>query len=283
MPALHALLMGLAATALLAALPGPAAAAAERVALVIGNAAYEHTAPLLNPRNDATDLARALERLGFEVIEGLDLDEAAFGSKLVEFARAARGAEVTFREWDACRRGGGCSHIPGDRGWGRGNRPVVNVSWNDAQQYVRWLSRETGKRYRLPSESEWEYVARAGTGTLYHWGDPIARNRANCDGCGSAWDNDRTAPAGSFSPNAFGLHDVHGNVWEWVQDCWHPGYAGAPRDGGARTTGGDCSRRLLRGGSWNSNPIFLRSANRSSFPARSRFNFVGIRVARTLD
>ena len=120
--------------------------------------------------------------------------------------RLVRGrGEVTFDEWDACRRGGGCSHIPGDFGWGRGDRPVVDVSWEDAREYVRWLSGETGSGYRLLSESEWEYVARSGARTRYWWGDEVGRNRANCDGCGSRWDDERTSPAGLFSPNAFAV------------------------------------------------------------------------------
>ena len=175
--------------------------------------------------------------------------------------------EVTFGEWDACVSGGGCGgYRPEDEGWGRGRRPVINVSWEDAKAYVGWLSRKTGEEYRLLSESEWEYVARAGTSTDYWWGDGIGRNRANCDGCGSRWDNWQTAPVGSFSANGFGLYDVHGNVWEWVEDCWK----------------GNCGRRVLRGGSWNYIPSYLRSAYRYRNSSGYRnFNF-GFRVARTL-
>ena len=191
--------------------------------------------------------------------------------------------EVTFTEWDACRREGSCSHDPPDQGWGRANRPVINVSWEDAQEYVRWLSRKTGKRYRLPSESEWEYAARGGTTTRYHWGDEIERNGANCAGCGSRWDGASTSPAGSFSPNPFGLYDMHGNVWEWVEDCWHDDYEGAPSNGGVWTDKGDCSRRVLRGGSFFTSPTLLRSAYRSQDPSRSRLKLVGFRVARELD
>ena len=162
--------------------------------------------------------------------------------------------EVTFGEWDACVSGGGCGEYrPDDEGWGRGRRPVVNVSWEDAKAYVRWLSRKTGEGYRLLSESEWEYVARAGTRTKYWWGNEIGRNRANCDGCGSRWDSRQTAPVGSFSANGFGLYDVHGNVREWVEDCWD----------------GDCGRRVLRGGSWIFYPRFLRSAYRDRNPPAS--------------
>ena len=215
--------------------------------------------------------------------EGRDDDEGPAHRVTIAEAFAVGVYEVTFGEWDACRGGSGCSHNPDDRGWGRGTRPVINVSWEDAQAYVRWLSRETGKGYRLLSESEWEYVARAGTTTHYWWGDAVGSNRANCDGCGSRWDDAQTAPVGSFSANAFGLHDVHGNVWEWVEDCWHDNYSGAPTDGSARTSGGDCSRRVLRGGSWFANPRVVRSANRNWFPSSIRLINVGFRVARTLD
>ena len=190
--------------------------------------------------------------------------------------------EVTFGEWDACRRGGGCAHNPADRGGGRGTRPVINVSWEDAREYVGWLSRETGERYRLLSESEWEYVSRAGTETRYHWGDAVGGNRANCDGCGSRW-NRQTSPVGSFSSNAFGLHDVHGNVWELVEDCYHDSYAGAPSDGRARTSGADCSGRVWRGGSWDNVPRSVRSAFRLWNPTGGRHNVAGFRVARTLN
>ena len=170
----------------------------------------------------------------------------------VELASFALGVyEVTFEEYDRFVQATG-HRRPGDGGWGRGGRPVIDVSWEDAAAYVAWLSRETGESYRLPSESEWEYAARAGTTTRYSWGQDIGRNLANCDGCRSRWDDDQTAPAGSFAANGWGLHDMHGNVWEWVADCWHENYARAPRDGTAWTSGGNCGRRVLRGGSWNS-------------------------------
>ena len=148
--------------------------------------------------------------------------------------------EVTFREWDACRRAGGCSHNPGDRGWGRGDRPVIDVSWKDAREYMRWLSRKTGAEYRLLSESEWEYVARAETSGPFHFGSTISPEHANYDGnfaYGSGRKGryrKRTVPVGSFPANGFRLHDVHGNVWEWVEDCWHGSYRGAPSNGGVR-------------------------------------------------
>ena len=162
--------------------------------------------------------------------------------------------------------------------------PVERVSWNDAQEFIgRLNARGGGNRYRLPTEAEWEYAARAGTTTGYWWGNAIGDNRANCDGCGSQWDDESTAPVGSFAANAWGLHDVHGNVWEWVQDCWHDSYEGAPGDGSAWTSGGDCGRRVLRGGSWYNYPRNLRAADRGWSDVGSRSGNVGFRVARTPD
>ena len=193
--------------------------------------------------------------------------------------------EVTFSEWDACVAAGGCGHRADDRSWGRGRRPVINVSWEDARSYVLWLSRKTGKRYRLLSEAEWEYAARAGTQTRYHWGDSSAgRNRANCAVCGSGSRSVRgpTAPVGSYRANGFGLHDVHGNVREWVEDCWHADYTGAPSNGTAWTAGGDCGKRGLRGGSWFYGGGDSRSAHRNAAFAGARNDDYGFRVARTL-
>ena len=182
------------------------------------------------------------------------------------------------------------------RGWRnpgfsqRDSHPVVCVSWNDARAYVRWLSGETGESYRLLSESEWEYAARAGTATRYWWGDSSSSQCRYANGAdassGLDWGVDcddgyyRTSPVGSFAANAFGLHDVHGNVWEWVQDCWNDSYAGAPGDGSAWESG-ECSLRVLRGGSWYDNPRVLRAALRYGIGTGNRFNYIGFRVART--
>ena len=209
----------------------------------------------------------------------------------VEVSSFALGAtEVTFDEWAACVRGGGCNRYrPADAGWGRGARPVINVSWEDARAYVRWLSRATGASYRLPSEAEWEYAARAGTKMPFHTGATISTDQANYDGnyvYGSGrrgTNRQQTMPVKTFAPNAFGLHDVHGNVWEWTEDCWHENYRGAPRDGAAWTSGGDCGRRVLRGGSWANVPRYLRSAARDWDTTVHRLNGAGFRVARTLD
>ena len=214
---------------------------------------------------------------------GRDGDEGPVHEVVIARPFAVGVYEVTFREWDACVSGGGCGgYRPDDEGWGRGRRPVINVGWEDAKGYVEWLSRKTGEEYRLLSESEWEYVARAGTRMRYWWGDGIGRNLASCSGCGSRWDARQTAPMGSFSPNAFGLYDVHGNVWEWVEDCWHDDYDRAPTDGTARTRSGDCGSRLLRGGSWNNDPRHLRCAVRDRKTRGLRTELIGFRVARTL-
>ena len=186
--------------------------------------------------------------------------------------------EVTFAEWDACVAAGGCSHRPSDQGWGRINRPVINVSWDDAQEYVRWLSQRSGRSYRLLTEAEWEYAARAGTTTPYFTGTSISTGQANFDGNNV----DRTQPVGSFAANRFGLHDMAGNVWEWVEDCSMESYAGAPSDASRAVVGGACSSRVMRGGSWRNSSPLLRSANRfTGFGAGLRTPNIGFRVART--
>jgi formylglycine-generating enzyme required for sulfatase activity len=189
---------------------------------------------------------------------------------------------VTFDEWDACVGDGGCNgYTPADQFWGRGRRPVITVSWDDARAYVTWLSRKTGKTYRLLSEAEYEYAARAGTTTYYPWGNDIGRDNANCDGCGSQWDNKQTAPVGSFAPNQFGLYDMVGNVGTWTEDCYHNSYSGAPIDG-LPWTGAGCTFRVVRGGSWLNFPQDLRSALRFGIPTVIRNTHLGFRVGRTL-
>lgn len=164
--------------------------------------------------------------------------------------------------------------------------PAICLNWDDAQAYIAWLDRASGRDYRLPSEAEWEYAARAGTTTARWWGAAIGKGHANCDGCGSPWDNHDVAPAGSFPPNPWGLDDMLGNVWQWVADCWHENYVGAPADGSAWVTGGDCSLRVMRGGSWDNVPVFVRAAARSrGRQAGGDFDYasyVGFRLARSL-
>ena len=195
--------------------------------------------------------------------------------------------EVTFAEWDACGAAGGCKHNPSDQGLGRGKRSVFNVSWDDvSKEYLPWL-RKTGKSYQLLSEAEWEYAARAGTTTPFSTGRTITTDQANFSGndtygSGPKGQNRRTSiEAGSFEPNAFGLHDMHGNVLEWVEDCYKDSYAGAPTDGSAGPSVLGCSR-VARGGSWANLPRDLRSASRRKELPTVRFTILGFRVARTL-
>ena len=184
--------------------------------------------------------------------------------------------EVTQAQWEAVM-GSNPSRFSGC-----GDCPVESVSWHDAQAFIRKLNATEGEdRYRLPSEAEWEYAARAGTTTRYSWGDDIGSNLANCDGCGSQWDGEKTAPVGSFRANRWGLYDVHGNVREWVQDCWNESYRGAPTDGSAWESG-NCYYRVLRGGSWGDGPGGLRAANRSWNPSGYRVIIFGFRIARTV-
>jgi formylglycine-generating enzyme required for sulfatase activity len=198
---------------------------------------------------------------------------------------AVAKVELTFDEWDACAAYGDCDPRISDSGWGRGRQPVINVTWDDAQRYAAWLSRMTGKSYRLLSESEYEYATRAGARTAYPWGNDVELNgqaMANCNGCGSQWDNRQTAPVGSFSANKFGLYDMVGNVFEWTEDSIHFNYGGAPSDGSAWIEGGDHSAHVGRGGSWSIAPGFLRSAARGGDTTDHRDNLLGFRVARTL-
>lgn len=213
----------------------------------------------------------------------LDCGDSEFPVHQVAISQsfAAGKYEVTFAEWDACVSAGGCGHRPGDEGWGRETRPVVNVSWDDAKAYVGWLSTQTGAEYRLLSESEWEYAARAGSSAAHSWVPEIGSFGANCDGCGSRWDGRQTAPVGSFGANAAGLHDMPGNAGEWVEDCWNESYEGAPSNGSVWGSG-DCSRRVVRGGAWILDPRFLRSASRGFVATGNRHSAVGFRVARTL-
>ncbi len=186
--------------------------------------------------------------------------------------------EVTFEQYDHYARAAG-RPLPPDFGFGRGTRPVVGVTWSEASAYADWLSRQTGERYRLPTEAEWEYAARSGGEAHYPWGFGMERGRAVCFDCGTSWDNRSSAPVGSFDPNPFGLHDTAGNALEWVADCYHSGYQGAPVDGGP-VASGDCDRRVARGGAFNKPSASMRAYVRASFVPETRLNMLGFRVAR---
>ena len=241
--------------------------------------------------------------------EGHTSDEGPQHEVRIGYRLAVGVYEVSFAEWDTCVASGGCNgYRPPDEGWGRGKRPVIRVSWEDVQSYVDWLSLKTGHPYRLLSESEWEYVARAGTSTSFYYGETISPDQANYRENGLG----QTLPVGSYPANAFGLYDVNGNVWEWLQDCWNDSYSGAPSDGSAWESeqcrscvlrGGtwygnvwkwlqglardlaweseQC--RVLRGGAWGTSPLSLRSANRSRGHSGYRFDGSGFRVCRTLS
>ena len=197
---------------------------------------------------------------------------------------------VSFDEWDACVADGGCNgYAPSDGGWGRGKLPVVNVSWNEAKSYLVWLSRKTTKAYRLPTEAEREYAARAGTSTPFWWGSSITTEQANYNG-NSPYGADgvrgefrgKSVPVDSFLPNPWGLFQMHGNVSEWTEDCWHENYNGAPIDGSPWTSP-YCNERVRRGGSIGSPPEVLRSASRLSGPQAKGQPFIGFRVVRQLS
>jgi len=185
--------------------------------------------------------------------------------------------EITFAEYDRFVQATGYPK-PDDRGWWRGDRPVINVSWNEARLYAKWLSQQTQQDYRLPTEAEWEYAARAGTSTKYPWGNEIESNRANCDGCGSKWDDTKTAPVGSFAPNAFGLYDMVGNVWEWTCSAYQAKYEGAEL--GCANRPDENRRKVVRGGSWYDSPKQVRVADRSWRRLNFRYNGVGFRLVR---
>jgi formylglycine-generating enzyme required for sulfatase activity len=196
--------------------------------------------------------------------------------------------EVTFADWDVCVLDQGCNRNPSDEGWGRGDRPVINVSWDDMQEYLRWLNRLTGQSYRLPTEAEWEYAARAGTTTPFSTGDCINTDQANYDGtfeyagCGAhtGINLGQTMPTGSYPPNPWGLLDMHGNVNEMTQDCWNEGFEGAPADGSAWKEG-NCGHRVMRGGSWHGYAGYARSAFRCRVGPSFKHRSIGFRLAET--
>ena len=196
----------------------------------------------------------------------------------IDYEFAVGKYPVTFDQWDLCVKDGGTKYSPSDNGWGRGRRPVINVSWDDIQLYLNWLSNVTGNTYRLLSEAEWEYAARAGSQTTFSFGDDEKELGRH------AWLDENSGrknhPVGEKLPNAFGLCDMYGNVYEWTQDCWHENYKNAPTDGSVWTTG-DCSQRVVRGGSWIPYPQYLRAAFRYGYPTAFRSGYFGFRVART--
>jgi formylglycine-generating enzyme required for sulfatase activity len=235
-------------------------------------------------REDLSSNWAAQERPRHKVTVG---SAFALGKYPVTRGEYARFAQATGHNGAGCNGWTGSTfELDGGKSWRNPGfaqseqDPVVCVNWDDAKAYLAWLSQTTGKAYRLPSEAEWEYAARAGTATAYWWGDEIGRNRADCNGCGSQWDGKRTAPVGSFQANPFGLHDILGNAWQWVEDCWVGNYAGAPSDAGIIPASGDCGRHVQRGGSWTIDPRNVRAGNRLWNLAGFRSNLNGFRAAR---
>lgn len=215
-----------------------------------------------------------------------ELDQNELPRRRVRVGSFAIGQfEVTFEQWDACVAAGACRPIDNDEGWGRASRPVIHTRWDDAQAFVAWLSKRTGRHYRLPSEAEWEYAARAGTSTPFGLGERIEPSQANFaggftyNGSHRGVDRQQTLPVGSFPPNAWGLHDLHGNALEWVQDCWHDNYERAPRDARPWLKGCSDPRHVIRSGSWYDAPRYARSAFRGSIEVGNGFA-LGFRVAR---
>lgn len=200
--------------------------------------------------------------------------------------------EVTAELWAACVNANGCDIIPENNGLVEQGMPVRYVSWDDAQVFLAWLNSATGQTYRLPTEAEWEYAARAGTSTPFSTGTCITSDQANSEGnafaiagCQHDEHNRKQAlPVASFEANTFGLHDMHGNVWEWVQDCWHENYDGAPTDGSAWVgSDGQCDRHVMRGGTWHGSVSYMRSAYRFRYPKEIRTGGLGFRLARSHD
>lgn len=188
--------------------------------------------------------------------------------------------EVTNEQWAACVDAGGCPRLSADPNAAK-NAPVRDLSWNDARKYVQWLSKASGKSYRLPTEAEWEYAARGGTSTRHWWGAQMRTGMANCKVCGDPWQQDAPANAGSFAANPYGLYDVNGSVWEWVSDCWHNSFKGAPDDGRSWDEP-NCRVRVIRGGSWRDGADYMLSSTRFKYDASVRHFQNGFRVARDL-
>ncbi|WP_442856503.1 SUMF1/EgtB/PvdO family nonheme iron enzyme [Burkholderia sp. WSM2230] len=188
--------------------------------------------------------------------------------------------EVTVEQWNACVAANACPKLTPETNANKA-APARDLSWDDAQQYVQWLARTTGKPYRLPTEAEWEYAVRGGTTTAYWWGDQMRKGNANCKDCGEPWHKEGPEAAGSFAANPYGLYDMNGSVWEWTADCWHNSYQSAPVDGRAWENPG-CDMRVIRGGSWREGGGYMLSATRFKYSAGVRQSQDGLRVVKDL-
>lgn len=211
------------------------------------------------------------------VLGGCDADEKPATSVNLRPFQISK-TEITFAQWDACTDAGACMKAQ-DQGWGRGQQPVINVSWSDVQTYIKWLSGKTGKRYQLPTESQWEFAARAGSNTAFPWGNNISCGNANYGNYKNECNTDRAKPVASFSPNRFGLHDTTGNLWEWVQDCWSGSLQAIPAQGAARLSCQPQGKHVVRGGSWSNDSRIIRTASRHGYTDATRSRIIGFRVA----
>jgi formylglycine-generating enzyme required for sulfatase activity/class 3 adenylate cyclase len=262
--------------------PAPAAAAPQsptQVAVLVPPVRPDRPAPS-GPYPTFRDCAQCPEMVklpggSFSMGSREDSSEAPIHQVAVRAFAIGRFA-VTVGEWKQCVAAKACAYQP----TGGDDLPVYNVSWADAQQYVAWLSQATQRPYRLPSEAEWEYAARGGTSTKYYWGNQLISRIANCKGCGEPYDSQQPVKVGSFAPNPFGLHDMAGGVDQWVADCWHKNYSGAPRDGSSWEAQ-NCRERVLRGGSWKNDPATVRPAARNFYDPNVRYPSHGFRVARS--
>ncbi len=216
-------------------------------------------------------------------VMGSKTDKNERPTRVIRFRKpfAISRFEVTHANWQACVEAGGCTETPNDHNWGKNRMPVINVNHGMVQGYAKWLASATGKGYRLPSEAEWEYAARAGSKANYWFGDDVGANMVNCRKCGSPWSGIGNAPVGSFEPNPWGIYDMHGNAYEWVEDCWHDNYVGAPK-GPEAWVDGNCQIRVIRGGSWYYYSRMSKSSTRQKNPAAVKSYWLSFRVVRAL-
>jgi formylglycine-generating enzyme required for sulfatase activity/class 3 adenylate cyclase len=256
----------------------PAAGPESQVAVVVPPATIQAPRPASNAFRDCERCPEMVRLPGGTFQMGSTLDPSEQPIRQVSVAPFAIGRyPVTVAEWRSCVAANACKFEP----QGDDDLPVSNLSWDDAQQYVSWLSRTTSKPYRLPTEAEWEYAARGGTTTPYWWGSQIVSGVANCRTCGDPFDPSKPIKIGLLRPNPFGLHDMAGGIAEWVSDCWHNNYQGAPRNGSQPWDAPNCREYVLRGGSWRSDPADLRVTSRARYDKVVRYPAHGFRVALT--
>ena len=252
-----------------------------------GTAVASGPKQVLVPFSDCSVCPQMMPLPAGRYIMGADDQREIYGpahDRIISKPFAIAVTETTFGQYEACIAAGECRGDISDHGWGRGSQPVINVSWQDTLDYAAWLSAVTGQRYRLPTEAEWEYAARAGTVSRFPWGDNIGEANANCRNCGSPWSGRGAAPVAQFPPNGFGLYDMAGNVSEWVADCWRERHDQASEDRApAQPTESDCSKRTTRGGDWYYVPMLSTSAARKSNAANLWSYTIGFRVVRELD